>query len=136
MYWYDLKFVRMEIGIAVRIKFRFHKGYRNPHKEKQAVDASRTFTLLPTRGERFEFDLSLILFALAYERGLFVGTLEEVLAGDEEEIPVVSRVNQQPVCQPCYSPRTTDNPRSLSHPTKPEPSTLTSPCRWMHSTRS
>jgi hypothetical protein len=128
MRWSDLQFVRMEIGIAVQIKFRFHKGYRNPHKEKQAVDATRTFTLLPTRSERFEFDLSLILFALAYERGLFVGTLEEVLAGEEEEIPVVSRVNQQPVCQPYYFPRTTDDSRSLSHPIRPGPLMLAGPC--------
>jgi hypothetical protein len=98
--WSDVQFVRMDMGIAVRLTFRFHKGYRNPQKENAPVDATRTFTLLPTRSERFEFDLSLVLFALAHERGLFVGSLEEVLAGEEYEIPVVPRVNRQAVCRP------------------------------------
>ncbi|CAN9083863.1 unnamed protein product [Alternaria alternata] len=98
MRWSDLKFVRMPLGIACQVTFRFHKGYRNPHKEKAAIDSSRTFTLLPTTSERLEFDLSLILFALAYERGLFgKGSLEEIWAGDEEEISVDPEVNKQAV---------------------------------------
>lgn len=63
------------------------------------MDASRTFTLLPSRAERFEFDLSLVILALAYERGLFGDrSLEDLYNGDEREIPVVPEVSEQAVC--------------------------------------
>ncbi|KAF1953205.1 hypothetical protein CC80DRAFT_507400 [Byssothecium circinans] len=64
--WSDVEFVHMKVGIAVRITFRYHKGYRDPNAENSVSDASRTFTFLPTR---------------AYERGLFSQSLDEILDG-------------------------------------------------------
>ncbi|KAK7180359.1 hypothetical protein DPSP01_013128 [Paraphaeosphaeria sporulosa] len=80
--WSDVNFVHAKGGIAVQVTFRFHKGYRNPLQEK-SKDASRTFIFLPTRAERLEFDLALILLGLAVERGLFVSSIEDILAGGD-----------------------------------------------------
>ncbi|KAF2271518.1 uncharacterized protein EI97DRAFT_487294 [Westerdykella ornata] len=97
LYWKDVQFVRMEDGIAARVTLHYTKGYRNPHAADQLVDPSRTFTFVPTRGTRFEFDLSLILFGLAYNRGLFTQTLDQILEGDEMFIPTRPEVAAQPV---------------------------------------
>lgn len=70
----------MKGGVAVRVTFCHHKGYRNPNKEGSRSDnAQRTFLFLPSMGERLEFDLPLILFGIAYQRGLFVQSLEKLL---------------------------------------------------------
>jgi hypothetical protein len=89
----------MESGIAVRVTFRFRKGYWNPHAEKAAKGAWRTFTMLPTKGERYEFDLSLILFGIAVNRGLFVENLEEIMKNptNERTIHMVPEVARQAV---------------------------------------
>jgi hypothetical protein len=65
----------MKGGIVVRITFRFNKGYRNPNKDSTHADPCRTFLFLPTQAERLQFNLFIIL---AYERGLFVRSLEEI----------------------------------------------------------
>lgn len=71
-------------GIACRVTFLYVKGHRNPHKSTY-VPGERMFTFIPTAGTRFEFDMSVILFGIAYTRGLFVETLEELL-GDFDDM--------------------------------------------------
>ncbi|KAH7344368.1 hypothetical protein BKA66DRAFT_579444 [Pyrenochaeta sp. MPI-SDFR-AT-0127] len=79
--WSDVDFVNMKNGIAVRITLRYNKGFRNPNKEgSSAADGRRTFVFLPSIAERLEFDMPLILLGIAYERGLFVQTLEDILS--------------------------------------------------------
>jgi hypothetical protein len=80
--WEDVEWIRTEEGIAAKLTMKYTKGYRNPHANCTLRDASRSFTFLPTRGCRFEFDLALILFGLAFTRGLFVGGLEDILNSD------------------------------------------------------
>jgi hypothetical protein len=42
--WSDVEFVNMKDGIAVRINFKHHKGYRNPNQDgARSSDAKRTF---------------------------------------------------------------------------------------------
>lgn len=97
--WSDVEFFRFENveGIAARITFKYLKNQRNPYT-KQLVEGKKTFTFLPTRGERFEFDLSAILLALAFSRGLFpFQTLEELHACENVYIPTVAKVASQPV---------------------------------------
>jgi hypothetical protein len=74
----------MKGGIALRINFRYHKGYRNPILERAVNDATRTFIFLPTVGERLEFDMSTIFLGLAYTRGLFVKSLEQLIDDAED----------------------------------------------------
>ncbi|KAF2002156.1 hypothetical protein P154DRAFT_574468 [Amniculicola lignicola CBS 123094] len=99
--WSDVDFIHMMGGIAVRITFRYNKGYRNPHQEGAPVSAnvSRTFLFLPSRGERLEFDLPIILFGIAYERGRFRRTIEEILGTPPSEVFLekVPDVNSQAV---------------------------------------
>lgn len=90
----------MKGGIAVRITFRFNKGYQNPNKDGQHVaDARRTFLFLPTMAERLEFDMPLILFGIAYERGLFVQPLDEILDQTPSEVFIQKKpeIDQQAV---------------------------------------
>ncbi|KAJ4305039.1 hypothetical protein N0V90_000568 [Kalmusia sp. IMI 367209] len=77
--WSDVEFLHMKGGIAVRVTFRYHKGYRDPNKEKATADAWRTFLFLPSQGERLEFDLPIVLFGIAYKRGLFTQSLKTIL---------------------------------------------------------
>lgn len=77
--WSDIQFVNMLCGIAVQVKLRYHKGYRNPNKNDAVIDAVCIFLFLPTQGEKLEFDLPIILFGIAYERGLFKQSLDEIL---------------------------------------------------------
>jgi hypothetical protein len=101
LYWRDVVFQRLEDGtIAARVKFRFHKGYRDPHSQETLVDSSRTFTFIPTMGSRFEFDLSLLLLGLAWNRGLFSSypSLEDLINGED----VFLKLNE--VCGPVPNP--------------------------------
>jgi hypothetical protein len=50
------------------------------------VSGILNFILLTTKGTRFELDSSAILFGIAYNRGLFVKTLDEILQGDEKTL--------------------------------------------------
>ncbi|KAK6431995.1 hypothetical protein LTR95_011842 [Oleoguttula sp. CCFEE 5521] len=70
--WGDISFFQHESfdGIAVTVPFKYTKNQRNPHTKKM-IEATKTFTFLPTRGSRLQFDLSAILLGLAFSRGLF-----------------------------------------------------------------
>ncbi|CAE7216402.1 hypothetical protein PTTW11_10820 [Pyrenophora teres f. teres] len=82
--WSDVQFFHMVGGIAVKITFRHIKGYQNPHKDGSLYgNAEKAFTFLPSSGERLEFDLPIILFGIAYQRGLFVQTLEVFVAANQ-----------------------------------------------------
>jgi hypothetical protein len=86
LYWKDVDFRRLDDGtIAARVTLRYHKGYRNPHAEETLVDSSRKFTFMPTVGTRYEFDLSLLLVGLAWNRGLFSAydSLAEIINGED-----------------------------------------------------
>jgi hypothetical protein len=86
VFWKDVEFRRLDDGtIAARVTLRYHKGYRNPHVEEALVDCARKFTFMPTVGSRYEFDLSLLLLGLAWNRGLFSSydSLEAIVDGNE-----------------------------------------------------
>lgn len=66
MRWRDCEWFRIPSGeIAVKLTFRFDKGERNQY-EPGIRPAARTFTFLPTKGTRYEFDLALIMFGGAF----------------------------------------------------------------------
>jgi hypothetical protein len=94
LFWKDITFFRWEAAIAASATFRFHKGYRNPHAEEAMIDSARVFKFMPTQGDLFEFDLSLILFGLAFDRGLFGSrSLDDLLTGNDKFLahdPVVA----------------------------------------------
>ncbi|KAF1957385.1 hypothetical protein CC80DRAFT_547291 [Byssothecium circinans] len=91
-------FVYTASGISARVKFQFYKGHLNLHDEEAMGDESRFFIFLRTLGNQYEFDLALILFGLAYKRGLFKGrTLEKILSGDEKFLPKDPDADEQPV---------------------------------------
>lgn len=99
--WRDITFFRMDNveGIAVRIQFKFTKGQRNPHDNKM-IEGKKEFTFIPIKGSTYEFDLSAILLALAFSRGLFPAkfrTLEDLHGGDDVFLPTVDQVAKQPV---------------------------------------
>lgn len=101
MRWSDVVFVRMPetTGISARVTFRYLKMQRNPYTSRPVI-GQKTFTFLPTRGERYEFDLSAILTALAFSRGLFpFDTLEELYAFEPDRmyLPTVEVVSKQAV---------------------------------------
>jgi hypothetical protein len=84
LYWKDVKFFRFDGAIAASTTFRFHKGYRNLYAADGMIDGARVFKFMPTRGNLFEFDLALILFGLAFNRGLFGSrSLDDILDGDD-----------------------------------------------------
>lgn len=72
MRWSDITFTRHQnvAGLAVRVTFRYLKAHKTP-EFGNPVDARRTFTLMPLISDHYEFDLGLLLVALAYSRGLF-----------------------------------------------------------------
>ena len=87
-------------GIAVRVTFRYTKGYRNPNLEgSKEAGSARTFLFLPSMAERLEFDLPIVLFGIAYERGLFVQSLEEILHQESDNVFLEKseEVNEQAV---------------------------------------
>lgn len=69
--WQDVTFFRMEgvEGISVRISFGYLKNSRDLHRQCQQ-DGQKKPTFLPTRGAKYELDLSAILLGLAFSRGL------------------------------------------------------------------
>jgi hypothetical protein len=75
-------------GIACSVKFLYVKGHRNPYKSTY-VPGERMFTFIPTAGIRFEFDMSVILFGIAYARGLFVETLDELLDDFDDALHLI-----------------------------------------------
>ncbi|KAK5167217.1 uncharacterized protein LTR77_007949 [Saxophila tyrrhenica] len=97
--WSDVKFFHYPNvdGVAVSIKYKYLKGQRNPYTQR-AVEAKKTFTFLPTRGERYEFDLSAVLLAIAFNRGLFpFSTIEDLLADERVNLPTIDAVSKQAV---------------------------------------
>ncbi|KAF2656801.1 hypothetical protein K491DRAFT_777681 [Lophiostoma macrostomum CBS 122681] len=93
--WSDVDWIRFDNGIGVRVTLRYLKMYRRPHK-RYTAETSRYFTFVPTTGTRFEFDVSVLLFALAQSRGLFQDSVEEVL-NDQSPIRVNTTIAQQAV---------------------------------------
>lgn len=83
--WSDVEFKRLPDGtISARVSFRYHKGYRDQYRRNAVFEAKRTFTFLPTQSDRYEFDMSLILLGLAWNRGLLAyDTFDQVLRGTE-----------------------------------------------------
>jgi hypothetical protein len=94
--WADIEFRRMEGGIAVKITFRYDKAHHDPHVPSK-LDGKRYFTFIPSQTSRLEYDLSVLLLGLAYTRGLFPQTLDEILCGKEAIIPTQPDVAQQAV---------------------------------------
>jgi hypothetical protein len=84
--WSHVEFIKMKGGIAVRVTFWYHKGYRNPNNGAKYDNRERTFLFLPSRAGQLEFDLPIILFGIAYQRGLFRCTLEEMLDQEPSEV--------------------------------------------------
>lgn len=94
--WKDIEFRRMNNGkIACLLTFRFSKGHQDPHK-RTYVHARRQFFFAPKQNN-IHLDLSALLFALAYERGLFTKTLDELLTGNELMIAIKPEIAEQAV---------------------------------------
>jgi len=95
--WEDLEFFRFEDAIALKITFRFRKGHRDPNRAG-AIDAKRTFTVLPVNGDRYHLDLAMVMTSLAFYRGVFkCSTVEELYNGKEKYIPRNEDMNSAPV---------------------------------------
>lgn len=97
--WRDVKFVKFENGVGVRITFHYVKGHRDPYKKKM-IDGKRIFTFPPTRSNRYELDLSAILLGIAFSRGLFKEkTIKALHSGYStgNEIPQVPAVSKEAV---------------------------------------
>jgi hypothetical protein len=65
MRWKDIEFLRMPGGIAAKLTFRYVKGHRNPYSNSY-IAGQRDFLFVPTQGSRYEFDLSVIFFGIAF----------------------------------------------------------------------
>jgi hypothetical protein len=101
MRWKDLEFFRLpeEAGGGIGIKglFRFQKGFRVPHQQKQIV-GERKFSVFPLQSDRYHLDLALVLTALAFSRGLFhYKSLQELFDDNTVNIPQVESVSKQAV---------------------------------------
>jgi len=99
--WNDVTFFRLDgvEGIAVSIHFKYVKGQRNPHTQA-LIPEKKVFTFIPTRGSRYELDVSAVFLALAFSRGLFPAeyrTLEDLHNGDEKFVKTVPKVAKQAV---------------------------------------
>jgi len=97
--WKDVSFFRFPDveGIAVRITFKYIKGHRDPFSNRSS-DGRKMFTFLPTRGERYELDVSAIILAIAFSRGLFpFATLEELLSHKRYYVPTLPEIAEQAV---------------------------------------
>jgi hypothetical protein len=74
--WKHVSFYLHQEGIAADVTFVHIKGNNSP---KLAIpEPTRKFTFWPTRGQRLHLDVAALLFALAYSRGLFLHTIDEV----------------------------------------------------------
>jgi hypothetical protein len=99
--WKDLEFFRISDeqggGIGVKGIFRFQKGFRVPHQQKQ-ISAERRFTILPLQSNHYHLDLALVLTALAFSRGLFhYESLQELFDDSPVHIKQVESVSKQAV---------------------------------------
>lgn len=97
--WSDVNFFRFPDveGIAVQVTFSYLKNQRDPFSSR-LIEGKKKFTFIPTRGERYEFDVSAVLLALAFSRGLFSYDTIELLHNDElVYVPKVEAVNRQAV---------------------------------------
>ena len=84
-------------GIVVQVTFKYLENQRDPFT-KAFIEGKKTFTFIPTRNARYEFDLSAVLLALAFDRGLFpFSTIHALLDDDRVDVPTVASVSQQAV---------------------------------------
>jgi hypothetical protein len=84
-------------GILVFVDFKHLKGHRNPHTRLSPF-SNKEFTFIPTRGNRYEFDVSALMIVIAFEHGLFpFKTLEALHADRHVKVPVNAAVANQAV---------------------------------------
>lgn len=93
--WSDITFERMKNGIACRLTFRFLKGYQHPYRAQYVMGSREWF--FPPKKTQLHLDVSLLLFLLAVERGLFKGSWEEILSGSDHIIKKNKDVDRQAV---------------------------------------
>lgn len=93
--WSDVTFERMKDGIACHIIFRFMKGHQDPHRQQYIMGQREWF--FPPKTTRLHLDVSILMFVLAFERGLFVESLDELLKGTLRYIKKDKTVDQQAV---------------------------------------
>jgi hypothetical protein len=79
--WKDIEWIRELNGIAANITFRFAKGHQDRY-HKTYINSKRDMFLAPKCARLF-LDLSLLLFGLAVERGLFIEPLDQLLNGND-----------------------------------------------------
>jgi hypothetical protein len=99
--WSDCVFTRHEDseggGISVTITFRYLKGFRVSHQQKQ-LSGIRVFRILPLSNNQYHIDLALHILALAFSRGLFpFQSVEELFASRLRTVPQVPEVSRLPV---------------------------------------
>jgi len=93
--WSDIDFFRMPQGIACNLKFRFTKGHQDVHA-KEYVLGKREWLFIPKNKDTY-LDLSVLMFLLAYERGLFQDPIHVLLGGENRKIGKDPDVNKQAV---------------------------------------
>ncbi|RAR16573.1 hypothetical protein DDE83_000140 [Stemphylium lycopersici] len=93
--WSDVTFERMGQGISCGVVFRFNKGHQDPYRSSY-VEGKREW-FFPPKQQLLHLDLSLLLFLLAYERGLFKEDLQALLSGNKRKIDKREEINTQAV---------------------------------------
>ncbi|EUC50907.1 hypothetical protein COCMIDRAFT_21622 [Bipolaris oryzae ATCC 44560] len=93
--WSDVVFERMTEDIACSITFRFNKGYQDPYR-RTYVEGRRHWFFAP-KHQALHLDVSILMFLLAFERGLFVESLDDLLNGTARFIKKNSVVDKQAV---------------------------------------
>lgn len=97
--WQDVSFLHVDgiEGVCVQIDFWYLTNAINPLTGK-LIPGERRLTIAPTKGNRYHLDLSAILLALAFARGLFhFRTIDELMADPALYVDKVDAVNKQAV---------------------------------------
>jgi hypothetical protein len=85
----------MPRGIACSIIFRFNKGHQDPYRNIYAEGRRHWFFAPKPRD--LHLDVSILMFVLAFERGLFVESLDDLLHGKNRFIKKNLTVDKQAV---------------------------------------
>ncbi|KAI4623174.1 hypothetical protein J4E83_004565 [Alternaria metachromatica] len=85
--WSDLKFEKFDQEYCCVVTFHYLKGSNDPHDQRNEQGARRFF--FAPKQERLHLDLSALLFAEAYTRGLFVDHLDVLLSKDSDRFPAI-----------------------------------------------
>jgi hypothetical protein len=108
--WQHVAFYIHAESVAADITFHHIKGNQSP--KLATTEQTRTYTLWPVRGDRLHLDVAAVLFAVAYARGLFVHTMDNVMeliknyGNTQQRVPLPMRQHgyRQPVLSRASDP--------------------------------